>query len=60
MNHFENITPENRWKNDMLNEQRETNRLLRQLLEGTATQEKATEIKPKRPYNRRDKGVVKQ
>lgn len=60
MNHFENITPENRWKNDMLNEQRETNRLLRQLLEGAANQEKVTEIKPKRPYNRREKGVVNQ
>lgn len=63
MDHFENITPDNRWKNDMLQEQRETNRLLRQLLEGSTKQEKVTEIsdiKPKRQYNRRDKGVVNQ
>ncbi|MGG3454246.1 hypothetical protein [Paenibacillus rhizolycopersici] len=63
MDHFENITPDNRWKNEMLQEQRETNRLLRELLEGSAKQEKVTElseIKPKRQYNRREKGVVNQ
>ncbi|MCM3703796.1 hypothetical protein [Paenibacillus macerans] len=63
MNYFEDITPDNRWKNEMLNEQRETNSLLRQLLESAPKQEKVTElseIKPKRQYNRREKGVVNQ
>ena len=43
MNHFEDIVPENRWRNDVLNELREQNRLakengilLKQLLERNA------------------------
>lgn len=61
MDIYEGITPDKRWKNEMLNEQRETNRLLRKLLEGES--EKITdiaEIKPKRQYHRREKGVVNQ
>lgn len=57
--YFDNTTPENRWKNGMFKELQETNRLLRKLV----GQDKVTdmsEIKPKRQYNRRDKGVVNQ
>lgn len=45
MDHFENFLPEQKWKNDLLNEQRETNRLLRELLSRNAQAPKPVEAK---------------
>ncbi|WP_157764416.1 hypothetical protein [Paenibacillus riograndensis] len=55
MNHFDGITPEQRWKNDVLNELREINR---QLKEQQPAQESPKELIPmKRQYSKRNKGV---
>lgn len=51
-NHFAGIVPEERWKNDVLNELRQ----IRQLLERDVQPVKEEPIKDnKRPYNRRVK-----
>jgi len=61
MNIYEGITPDQRWRNEMLKEQRETNRLLHELLDTKSKPAEVTEIKQKRPYTRRDhKEVVNQ
>lgn len=56
MNHFDGITPDQRWKNEVLNELRELNKLLR---EQKPVQEKPKEPVQinKRPYNKRTKGA---
>lgn len=47
MNHFDGITPEQRWRNDLLNEQRKTNELLNKLIERNAqAPETKTPLKP--------------
>lgn len=60
MNHFEGLTPEQRWRNELLGEIRENNRLLRQILESGSNSEVVNEIKQKRQYNRHNKGDVNQ
>lgn len=60
MDHFEGITPEQRWRNDLLNEQRETNRLLREIIGRNA--QASNEIAEPKPIQRRGrrKGAVNQ
>lgn len=58
MNHFEGITPDQRWRNEMLNEQRETNSLLRQLLGHNAQVTENVEVKTQRRRGR--KGAANQ
>lgn len=60
MNHFNDAVPENRWRNDMLNEIRTTNQLLRQLLERNA--QAVEEVQPMKTVQRRGrrKGAVNQ
>lgn len=45
-NHFDGITPEQRWRNDILNEQRKTNELLAKLI-GCNAQVTDTKAQPK-------------
>jgi hypothetical protein len=40
MHHFESITPEQRWKNELLDEIRENNRLMRELINALKPEEK--------------------
>lgn len=54
MNYFKGIIPEERWKNEVLNEMRKTNQLLEKLLERDAQTPKQTEeVKEKRQYRKR-------
>lgn len=58
MNHFEGITPEQRWRNDVLNELR----LIRKALEHNAQVVETQAKQPKQSIQRRGrrKGVVNQ
>jgi hypothetical protein len=57
MNHFDGITPEQLWKNDLLNELRENNRLLRELTQLKEVKKPDIPVQ-KRNYQRKDrKGV---
>lgn len=63
MDHYEGITPDQRWRNDLLNEMRENNRLLRLFLERNAQAvEPVAEVKEIKPVQRRGrrKGAVNQ
>jgi len=63
MDHYEGITPDQRWRNEMLNEQRETNRILRELLgrNAQAPKDAATvEHVQTLPRRGRPKGAVNQ
>lgn len=61
---YEGISVDQRWRNEMLKAQIETNRLLNELIliikhqESVETIKNVKDFKQKRPYNRRDKGVV--
>ena len=58
MNHFSGIVPDERWKNDLLNEIRRTNELLERLVERDAqalnqSESNVTNPPAKRKYQRR-------
>jgi len=56
--HFQGIVPDERWKNDILNEMRKTNELLQKLLERDAqTVKKYEEVPVKRQYRKRRESV---
>lgn len=44
MDHFDGITPEQRWKNDMLHYMRENNRLLNEMLINKEPKEPVEEV----------------
>lgn len=56
MDHFEGVTPENRWKNDVLNELRDLNRMLKEFQPPKKVETLKEPTAMKRTYSKR-KGV---
>lgn len=55
MDHYPGITPSERYHNDLLNEMRECNNLMRQMLERNAQAPEPKVIKQIKPVQRRKK-----
>lgn len=59
MNHFQGITPEERWKNDLLNEVRQIRQALERNAQAVEAEPKEQIVPHKKPGRRpRQKGAV--